>query len=93
MLFKGTHLAHRESDHVPIRIDYFHHLIVDGFEEIAFLALEDDLQVVAFSVVPELYVLRSIGRFTEAAWRFPVEAPPAFLEPLARAVLGHECGC
>ena len=62
----------------PIRIDFFHHLIVDGFEEIAFLALEDDLQVVAFSVVPELYVLHSIGRFTEAAWRFPVEARQHF---------------
>ncbi len=32
------------------------------------------------------------NRFTEAAWRFPVEALPAFLEPLARAVPSHEGG-
>ena len=57
MLFKGTHLEHRESDHVPIRINLFHHLIVGGFPKIAFLALEDDLQVVAFGVVPDLYAI------------------------------------
>src|SRR6266851_548665 len=57
MLFKGTHFEHRESHHVPLRIDLFHHLIVGGFPEIAFLALEDDLQGIAVGVVPDLYVL------------------------------------
>jgi hypothetical protein len=42
-LLESAHLEHRKANNIPFRIDLFHHLIVSGFSELAFLALEDHL--------------------------------------------------
>ena len=49
-----TDLQNREADQVSGFIDFFHHLIVGGLAKVPRPILEDDLEEIAFPVVPDL---------------------------------------
>ena len=59
----GADFLYGETQDVSLRIYFLHHPVVFRLAEVAFFAFEDDLEVVAFGIVPELYDVALHGAF------------------------------
>jgi hypothetical protein len=67
---QGTDLQDGKAQHVALTIDFFHHGIIRRLPEVPRLALEEDLQIVTFVVVPNRYVFspNTSPLFTASVW-------------------------
>jgi hypothetical protein len=43
VFFERADLQHRESDYIPVCVDFFHYLVIGSFPKIALLSLEHHL--------------------------------------------------
>jgi hypothetical protein len=71
-----------KPEDVSLVVDFFHHLIICGFAEIAGFLFEDDFEVIAFGVVPDLHASLRFGHsrdpFLVRSVRYAVRSEPDF---------------